>query len=315
VINEVDQESLARVAPEMQRAEGSESSSQVNAVLHGLRNWPSPVRIVAVALLCIYFPVLQTAGWRWLHTEQYAHGVFIFPIAALLLYVRRSEIAACSRLPSAWGLWILGIGLAVQVVSHYLNFEFFSMLSLLPVIAGAVLLFHGAELWKVVRFPVLFLGFAANLPGAVPGVPSRWIQGASATGAATLTKLAGFTIMQHGNLLEVPGMTLEVADACSGFRKLTALVVFSVLYGYLYPISNARRALLVAAVVPIAITVNIARICVLIAAASLVGAKAEAFLHNPAELAVLVTAFLLTVRAGKSLGCTEPRFSLTSPSS
>ena len=175
-------------------------------------------------------------------------------------------------------------------------------------------MFHGADLLRVVRFPILFLGFAANLPGAVLGAPSRWIQSVSATGATAATKLVGFTIMQRGNILDVPGMTLEVADVCSGFRKLTALIVFAVLYGYLYPIGNVRRALLVIAIVPIAVFVNIARLSVLIAAASLGGPKAEAFLHNPAEFAVLVTAFLLTVRVGKILGCTEPRFSLFSPS-
>jgi exosortase len=315
VIEQVDQETLAGVLPGAHRAEASQSPLSVIAILNGVQDWPWSARIFAVLLVVIYLPVLQTTAGRWLTTEQYTHGVFIFPISALILYVKRHEISAAARCPNAAGILVLSFGLLIQVVSHYLNFEFFSTLSLLPVIAGAVLLLHGAELWRVVRFPILFLGFAANLPGSVLGAPSRWIQSLSATGGAATMKFIGFTIMQHGNLLDVPGMTLEVADVCSGFRKLTALVVFAVLYGYLYPIDNVRRGMLIAAVVPIAIVVNTVRLCALIAAASLGGPKAEAFLHNPAEFAVLIAAFLLTVQTGKILGCTEPRFSLFSHSS
>lgn len=315
MLNEVDQESLAGALPDVHGTDGAQRSLQMQAVRDGLRKWPWSAYLFAVVVVFLYVPVLIAAGTRWLNTEQYTHGVFIFPISLAILYVKQREIFACAKNPHAAGIVVLAFGLLMQVVSHYLNFEFFSMLSLIPVLAGGILIFHGVDLWRVVRFPILFLGFAANLPGVVLGAPSRWIQSVSATGAATATKLVGFTIMQHGNLLDVPGMTLEVADVCSGFRKLTALVVFAVLYGYLFPISNARRLMLVAAVVPIAIVVNIARLCVLIAASSWGGPKAEAFLHNPAEFAVLVAAFLLTLRAGKILGCSEPRFSLFSPSS
>lgn len=310
MINEVDQVTLAGIRADVHRTDEHQEISHRQTALDGLRKWPWSARIFAAVIAVLYWPVLQSAAGRWLSTEQYTHGVFIFPIAALLLYVKRRDIAACPRAPQGIGLVILGLGLLIQVCSHYLNFEFFSMLSLLPVLAGAVLLFHGRALWHVIRFPVLFLGFAANLPGSVLGGPSRWIQSVSATGAASISKMLGFTIMQHGNLLDVPGMTLEVADVCSGFRKLTALIVFAVLFGYLFPISNVRRGLLVLCVVPIAIAVNIARLCVLIAAASMGGSSAEAFLHNPAEFAVLVAAFVLTLRAGKMLGCTEPRLSL-----
>jgi exosortase len=315
VLNEVDQESLASVLPEVPSTEGAQRFSQMQAITKALQEWSWPARLFAIVVLALYVPVLITAGTRWLNTEQYTHGIFIFPISIAILYVKQRDILACAKNPHTGGIFLLAFGLLIQVISHYLNFEFFSMLSLIPVLAGGILTFNGLELWRVVRFPVLFLGFAANLPGAVLGAPSRWIQSVSATGAATITKLVGFTIMQHGNLLDVPGMTLEVADVCSGFRKLTALIVFAVLYGYLFPIGNARRLFLVLAVVPIAIFVNIARLCVLIAASSWGGPKAEAFLHNPAEFAVLVAAFLLTLRVGKILGCTEPRFSLFSPSS
>lgn len=280
-----------------------------------LEKWPNSARIVVLILILIYAPTVQMTASRWLSTEQYNHGIFIFPIAFYLLWLKRAEILSAERRPSAWGMLFIVVGLVVQVASYYLNFEFFNMLSLLPVIAGVILLFHGPKLWRVVAFPVCFLGFGANLPGIVLNEPSRWIQHVSAAGAASTMKFLGFTVMRHGNLIDVPGMTLEVADVCSGFRKLTALIVFSILYGYLFPIGIARRSILVAAVVPVSIIVNIVRLCVLVAAATFWGANGEGMLHGPAELFVLVVAFVATIRLGGYLGCIEPRFSLFSRSS
>jgi exosortase len=314
-LNGSDQETCARGLPDATKSPRSNRISVFKAVAGGLKGWPWSARFFVLAVLALYFPVLQITAVRWLSAEQYTHSLFVFPVSGLLLWMKRRELALASRHPSAWGLLPLFFGLLLQTVSHYLNIEFLGMLSLIPVLAGGVLLLHGDSLWRAVRFPVCFLGFAANLPGFILSGPSQCIQSISATGASILMKTIGFTLVQHGNLIDVPGMTLEVADVCSGFRKLTALLVFTVLFGYLYPIGFTRRLLLVLTALPIAIFANIARLCVLIAAASLGGEKAESFLHNPAEFAVLVLSFVLILRVGKRLGCTAPRFSLFSLSS
>ncbi len=259
-------------------------------------------------LLLLYLPVVVQTGRRWFMAEQYAHGIFIFPIVGGLLWLKRDAIRNASRQPSAWGLLPLTMGLLAQTVGHLLKFEFLAMLSLLPTLAGGILLLHGPHLWRVARFPVLFLGFAANLPMPVLNGLSHATQSLSATGAAAIMKSLGFVIARQGNALHVPGMTLEVADVCSGFRKLTALIVFAVLYGYLYPIGSLRRLGLVLLIAPIALLANIARLCVLVAAATWGGARWESGLHGPAELAVLVLAFGLMVATGRRMGCVRPRF-------
>lgn len=259
-------------------------------------------------LFALYAPVVAQTARRWFMAEQYAHGVFIFPLVCGLLWVKREAIRDAPRQPSAWGLAPLALGLSAQAVSHALKIEFMGMLSLLPTLAGGIVLLHGPALWRIVRFPVLFLGFAANLPAPVLNGLSHAVQSASATSAAGITKALGFVIARQGNVLHVPGMTLEVAEVCSGFRKLTALIVFATLYGYLYPIRNLRRASLVLLVLPIALVANIARLCVLIAAATWGGARWEKGLHDPAELAVLLVSFGLMAVIGRRLGCVRPRF-------
>ena len=167
----------------------------------------------------------------------------------------------------------------------------------------AVLLLHGKELWKLVRFPVYFLFFAVPLPGILLARISVWIQGVSATGSAVTMRALGYTILQTGNILDIPGMRLGVEEACSGFKKLVALIAFSLLYGYLNRLSLGKRVLLVLLAVPIAVAANILRIALLIAVSSAGGMTAFHFMHDWAEVIVLVIAFGLFLLCGKVLGC------------
>jgi exosortase len=118
----------------------------------------------------------------------------------------------------------------------------------------------------------------------------------------------GFTVLQNGNLIEIPGMTLEVAEVCSGFRKLIALGAFSLLYGYLFDIAPWKRAVLFLAAFPIALMANVIRISALIAVSSMWGEKALHIAHDWAEVFVLVIAFALYLLLGKGIGCKNLRF-------
>ena len=271
--------------------------------------------VLSMALVVgVYSPVFLLTAGRWFFAEQYAHGCLIFPIAAALLWANRRQILAAEAKPCLWGFLPLTLGLLLETVGHTMIVQFIGMLSLVPTIAGLVLILHGIPLWRIVQFPVLFLGFAANLPHVVLDALSQWIQHATATGAAFVTEGLGFAIMQHGNLLTVPGMTLEVAEVCSGFRKLTSLTVIATLFGYLYPLSLLRRILLVALMIPIALIANTARLCALIAAASWGGPVWEGRLHDPAEFAVLALSFALIVVSAKLMGCKPYRFAVPSAS-
>ena len=143
---------------------------------------PLTAWLFGALLLALYVPVVAQTSRRWFQAEQYAHGVFIFPLAALLLWCRRDAIRAAPRQTCGWGLLPLALGLLMQGIGHTLKIEFVAMLSLLPTLAGGILLLYGPTLWHTVRFPILFLGFAANLPGFVLDGLSHALQEISATG-------------------------------------------------------------------------------------------------------------------------------------
>jgi exosortase len=70
----------------------------------------------------------------------------------------------------------------------------------------------------------------------------------------------GVPVLREGNVIMLPAMALEVAEACSGIRSLMSLATLSVIYGYLMERRTAVRALLALASIPIAVAANSMRI-------------------------------------------------------
>ena len=78
--------------------------------------------------------------------------------------------------------------------------------------------------------------------------------------ASGLLPLAGVPVLREGNVITLPAMPLEVAEACSGIRSLMSLFTVAVIYGSLMERRTSVRVLLAVASVPIAIIANVARI-------------------------------------------------------
>ena len=274
--------------------------------------WPVNMWLFLIGVAALYASDLRDAEQLWASNDNYAYGFFIIPLSAGIVWMLRADIRRAERRPSAWGLALLTLGLACQTASYLLQIRYVGLWSLVPTLAGGILLLHGPRLWKLTSFPVWFLLLAAPLPHVLDGALTHWIQGVSTVGSFWTMSNLGYALIRHGNLIQVPGLTLEVAEACSGFHKLMALTAFAALYGYVFTDNWFKRALLIIAVVPVAVVANVLRISGLIAVAS--GCSLPTFhaAHGWADIFALGAAFAGFTVIGKGLGCKTPRFGLPS---
>jgi len=266
-------------------------------------SWPGVMYLFLAGVALVYAPIILDAAHQWLTNDSYAHGIFIFPVSIFLLWMRKDQIQATERRPEAWGLLLIPVGLLGAMGSYLLQIKYIGMWSLIPTLAGGILALHGRQLWKTVQFSVWFLLFAAPIPNSFLGPLTGQIQGYSTTGAETIMSTLGYPVVQHANVLQVPGATLEVATACSGFHKLISLLAFAAIYGHLFLDSFGKRALLLFMAVPIALLVNVLRISGLVAAAIYGGLPGLHALHDPAEYVAIGLSFVLFVLVGKKIGC------------
>ncbi len=78
--------------------------------------------------------------------------------------------------------------------------------------------------------------------------------------SAMVLPVLGVPILREGNVINLPAMALEVAEACSGIRSLMSLVTLAIIYGYLLERRLWIRWALALASVPIAVAANSFRI-------------------------------------------------------
>ncbi|MDQ2732604.1 MAG: exosortase/archaeosortase family protein, partial [Armatimonadota bacterium] len=135
-----------------------------------------------LTLLALYVPVIAASAALWFTDDNYAHGVFIIPACIWLLWLQRESIRKAVRKPTAWGLLPLALGLMFQTLGYGLNSKALAMISLIPALAGAVLILYGPELFRICSFPIGFLIFIARWPGIFTDSLSQCIQRVSAVG-------------------------------------------------------------------------------------------------------------------------------------
>jgi exosortase len=137
---------------------------------------------------------------------------------------------------------------------------FLSRLSLIVLICGLIILFWGWARFRLLLFPVAFLLLMVPIPALVFNQITFPLQLLASKVAAVTLPLAGAPVLREGNIIHLPAMPLEVAEACSGIRSLLSLITMAIIYGFFRESRNWTRVALALLAVPIAIAANSARI-------------------------------------------------------
>ena len=219
--------------------------------------WQAGVLFLLTAWL--YAPIVSRLAVQWWHDPNYIHGFFVPAFSLLLLWEDRARLATIPLKPSWSGLVILSFALFALTVGVLSSKFFLARVSLLLLISGVVVFLAGWKYLRAVSFPLAFL---------ILMVPSSdifsWVtfplQILASKTAGFLLALAGVSVVREGNILLLPGATLQVAEACSGIQSLFSLVTLAIVYGYLVETRIGTRILLALAAVPISVLANALRI-------------------------------------------------------
>jgi exosortase len=216
--------------------------------------------LIVILLIALYYQVIWKLVTDWLQIPDFSHGFLVPPFAAYLVWVKRKTLGDTELKPTWSGIAVVAAGLAVLVLGVCGAELFLSRISLLIVLAGLTLSFAGRDVLVELRYVFLVLLLAIPIPTIVFNQVTLPLQTLSAKSASALLALFGVPVLREGNVIVLPMMKLEVAQACSGIRSLMSLLMVSILFGYFLERSALRRVLLAAASVPIAIVANCLRI-------------------------------------------------------
>jgi exosortase len=217
--------------------------------------------LVFVAVLgWLYASVLRHLAGQWARDPNYSHGFFVPLFSLLVIWSEREKLRKLAAQPSASGLLVLAFGLAVLAGGTLGAELFLSRVSLLLTIAGLVVLSFGWNHMRAIFFPWIFLLFMIPIPAIVLNQITFPLQLLASKAASLTLPLAGVPVLREGNVIQLPAMALEVAEACSGIRSLMSLATLAIIYGYLMEPRTSIRLILALASVPIAVLANSFRI-------------------------------------------------------
>jgi exosortase len=252
------------------------------------------IAVIAGLLLWLYIPTLIHLVGQWWNDPNFSHGFFVPLFSAFVIWQERSRLQGLSPQPSWWGLLFLGSGLCVLIVGQLGAELFLARLSLLIVLAGLMVLFPGWSFFRTLLFPWAFLLLMIPIPAIVFNKVTFPLQLLASKVASTTLPWMGVPVLREGNVIILPAMALEVAEACSGIRSLMSLTTLAVIYGYLMERKIAVRVLLALASVPIAVAANSLRI---VGTGLLVQywdpEKAEGFFHEFSGWLIFVVSLLM----------------------
>ena len=219
-------------------------------------------RTVALVGLVVwlYAPVMARLSKQWWTDPNFSHGFFVPVFSLYVLWQNRSRLAAIAPAPSLWGLAIVLFSLCTLILGIFGAELFLSRVSLMFLIAGMVVFLHGWPMLRAVLFPLAVLLLMVPIPSIILNQITFPLQILASKFSAWFLPLLGVPVLREGNVINLPAMPLEVADACSGIRSLLSLTCLAVMYGYLLESRIAIRVVLALASIPIAVLANGLRI-------------------------------------------------------
>ncbi len=232
--------------------------AQQARTLHAALVVPLALLLLVVGLL--YAGVGAKLVYDWYDLPDFSHGFIVPFFSAFLIWERRHSIARTPVLASWAGLPLVLLSLLLLLTGRLGADLFLSPRSFLALLAGAIWTVAGMRMLRVLLFPIAVLLLAIPLPAVLFNQLTFPLQMLASRVASGMLPLANVPVLREGNVINLPAMQLEVAEACSGIRSMMSLFTVAVFFGYLFERSTPRRILLALSSLPIAVAANALRI-------------------------------------------------------
>jgi len=251
-------------------------------------------------VLAVYWPTFVRLWNFWETDANYGHGLLVPLVSLVLIWRSRHRLKEISTEPYVPPLYLLVGALLLYVAGFRGAVLGASAVSFVLVLTWLLVFFLGKDIVKEMSFALFFLVFMIPVP--MLDELSFPLKALASRVAAPAVRTLGIPVYRDGAVLDLPGLSLEVATACSGLKALVLVTAIGTLYAHLSLDTLSKRAALVVASVPIALIANVGRIIIVAVLSSKVSSERLFHLvHDYSGLPVYVIAGILLVVAGGSI--------------
>jgi exosortase len=216
--------------------------------------------VAAAAVLGLCAPVIAGMAADWIEFPNLSHGFAVPIIAAYLLWNRRHLLAEAPIKGSFVGLPVVIFALGMLILGSLGGESFIARLSLPIALLGAALFLMGTQVVRHAWVAIAYLVFMIPLPYLTLKVVTYQSRLFDAGLTAIALGWLGVPVLRDGVMLQLPNMTLEVADECSSIPAMAALLALGAAYSQLQARPTWIRAILTLAAAPLGLLSNIIRL-------------------------------------------------------
>jgi len=275
-----------------------------------------PIAFITMLLIVLYHSVVAELLYDWQNNPDYSHGYFIPFIAGYMAWSRREDLKNTAWKPNNWGIALFLMGI-IQLMLGIIGAEnFLQSTSLIIVMLGIILFLAGFKIARILLVPTLFLLFMIPLPAIIWKNFAFSLRLFASKIAVSFMHLIGMPVLREGNIIFLPGASLEVVDACSGMRSLVSLLAMSALFAFIMNQRMWKKWVLFLSAVPIAIISNIIRLIITVTLTQVYGEKAAlGVTHTYSGIATFSIGLVLLLIISKLLSLNDQSVIADHPSS
>lgn len=244
------------------------------------------------ALIGILFSaVLIDMAHDWWNDPALSQGMLLPPLALYIAWIHRHHTFGYPAIHDNRGLLLTAAACLTFLLGKFASEFFLMRFSFVILLAGVIWTFWGIRRLRALAFPILLLATMVPLPAILYNSLAAPLQLLASDLATSIAQAFGISVFRDGNVIQLAGTSLGVAEACSGLNSLSALIVGSVLLGFLMCSRLPSRITLFVLAVPLAIAVNIVRVAGTALIADYNQEFAEGFYHSFSGWLVFVAGF------------------------
>src|SRR5262245_2139844 len=263
--------------------------------------------LCAVAMFILFRAPLAEMVEVWFGRAEYSHGVLIPFLAAFLAWQRRAVLSTPLFRPSWGGVAAVGVGLVLDMLGQFAAVFVLQQYAFVLIICGLVVALCGWQVAKAWWAALLVLLLMIPLPDFLLNNFSSQLQLLSSQIGVWFIRLFGISVYLEGNVIDLGGYRLQVAEACDGLRYLFPLMTLGFVMAYMFHGATWKRVVLFLSTIPVTILMNSFRIGTIGVMVEHWGTRmAEGFLHDfqgwvvfMASAALLLAEMMLLARMGK----------------
>jgi exosortase len=282
--------------------------------LSALRALPATVLAtlggICLAIGALYWPTIVALVEVWNKDPDYSHGFFVIPLSIFFCYLawqrwQASPARVAVDAPQAGrGVVTAGAETVLGLMLHWVALLFgvllLDVLSLICVIRAALKITAGAEVNRLFAFPALFLIFMAPLPMLAQQALALFMQQTVAMVATAMLEVLQVPAIREGYMIYLPGaQPMEVGEACSGLRSMTAILALGCAIGFIVNGSRWYSWTVALLAIPMAMFANVLRVVLSGGILMTIGAKYAEGTHHMMQGLVLegIAAAMLVLAA------------------